>query len=67
MLVEGMRRHHVNAVLTPGLSDAAAMIESGVRPGDLVIMMGCGNIHLLNDLLVKKDEEPVQGKELSGK
>ena len=56
MLVEAMKRYGVNAVHTPGFEDAAKMIREGVRPGDLVITMGCGDIYKLNDLLSEKPE-----------
>lgn len=51
MLVEGMRRKGVNAIWTPSFEDAASAIKNGVRAGDLVITMGCGNIYLLNEML----------------
>jgi len=51
MLVNAMKEHGVNALLTPEFEDAAEEICRGVKPGDLVITLGCGNINLLNDLL----------------
>ena len=51
MLVEGMRKHGVNAVWTPCFEDAADAIQNGVQPGDLVITLGCGDIYMLNSLL----------------
>lgn len=53
MLVEGMKKHGVNAILTPSFEDAARLIRQGVQPGDLVITLGCGNIYQLNDLCLK--------------
>ena len=51
MLAEGMKKNGVNAVWTPTFEDAASAIRNGVREGDLVITMGCGNIYLLNEML----------------
>ena len=41
----------IHAVLTRTFEDAADEIRRGVKPGDLVITLGCGNINLLNDML----------------
>ena len=49
MLVEGMRAHGVNAVLTPTFDDAEAWLRAHWQPGDLVLTMGCGDINLLNE------------------
>ena len=49
MVVDGMREHGVNAVLTPTFDDTEAYLRKHWQPGDLVITMGCGNINLLND------------------
>lgn len=49
MLVEGMRRQGVNAVLTPSFDDVEAYLRAHWQPGDLVLTMGCGNINLLNE------------------
>lgn len=51
-----MKRYGVNAVHTPDFEDAAKKIREGVRPGDLVITMGCGDIYKLNDMLSEKSE-----------
>ena len=56
MLVEGMRANGVCAVLTPELSDAAALLRGSVQPGDLVITMGGGDVYLLNELLKEPNE-----------
>ena len=58
MLTEGMKKHGVNAFWTPGFDDAACMLRDGVRPGDLVITMGCGDIYRLNDMLKEPQPEP---------
>ena len=49
MLVEGMRKHGIDAVWTPSFDDTEAYIMAHCRPGDLVLTMGCGDINLLND------------------
>ena len=49
MLVEGMRAHHVNAVLTPSFDDTERYLREHWQPGDLVLTMGCGDINLLNE------------------
>ena len=49
MLVDGMREHGVNAVLTPTFDDTEAYLRAHWQPGDLVLTMGCGNINLLNE------------------
>lgn len=49
MIVDGMRAHGVNAVLTPTFDDTEAYLRAHWLPGDLVLTMGCGNINLLNE------------------
>ena len=49
MIVEGMKKEGINAVLTPAFLDAEAYLRAHWQPGDLVLTMGCGNINLLND------------------
>ncbi|MGI6725059.1 MAG: UDP-N-acetylmuramate--L-alanine ligase [Christensenellales bacterium] len=49
MLVEGMRRHGIQAYHTPGFDDTETWLLQNGQPGDLVLTMGCGNINLLND------------------
>ena len=49
MLVDGMRAHGINAVLTPSFDDTEAYLRAHWQPGDLVPTMGCGNINLLNE------------------
>lgn len=51
MLVDGMRMHGVNAILTPTFEDAAKVIRDNTKEGDLVITLGCGDIYLLNEML----------------
>ena len=49
MLVEGMRKHGVDAVHTPTFDDTEKYLRAHWHPGDLVLTMGCGNINLLNE------------------
>ena len=49
MIVDGMRAHGVDAVLTPSFDDTEAYLRAHWQPGDLVLTMGCGNINLLNE------------------
>ena len=49
MLVEGMRKNGIDAVLTPSFDDCEKYLRSHWQPGDLVITMGCGDINLLNE------------------
>ena len=58
ILVEGMKAKGIKAIWTPCLEDAAAMLDRGVRTGDLVLTMGCGNIYLLNEMLRDLEEKP---------
>jgi UDP-N-acetylmuramate--alanine ligase len=49
MLVDGMRAHGIDAVLTPSFEDTENYLRAHWQPGDLVLTMGCGNINLLNE------------------
>ena len=49
MLVDGMKAHGVNAVLTPSFDDTERYLREHWQPGDLVLTMGCGDINLLNE------------------
>ena len=49
MLVEGMRRHGIDATWTPSFDDTERYLKEHWRAGDLVLTMGCGDINLLND------------------
>ncbi len=60
MLVEGMQKHGVNAVLTHTFDDAEAYLRAHWQPGDLVLTMGCGNINLLNEQIQKHGDSPKQ-------
>lgn len=58
MLVDGMKVHGVNAVLTPTFDDTEAYLRAHWQPGDLVLTMGCGNINLLNEQMQKHGDTP---------
>ena len=60
MLVEGMRAHGVNAVLTHTFDDAEQYLRAHWQPGDLVLTMGCGNINLLNEQIQAHGDTPKQ-------
>lgn len=49
MIVDGMRAHGVDAVLTPTFDDTEAYLRTHWQAGDLVLTMGCGDINLLNE------------------
>lgn len=53
MLVDGMKAHGIDAVLTPTFDDTEAYLRAHWQPGDLVLTMGCGNINLLNEQMQK--------------
>ncbi len=57
MLVDGMRRHGINAVWTPSFDDTEAYLRSHWQPGDLVLTMGCGDINLLNDQMNRHEKQ----------
>ena len=48
MLVDGMRSHGLTAYWTPSFDDTENWLRANWRSGDLVLTMGCGDIHLLN-------------------
>ncbi len=58
MLVDGMRAHGVNAVLTPSFDDTERYLREHWQPGDLVLTMGCGDINLLNEQISKHGVTP---------
>ena len=57
MLVEGMREHGVDAYLTPSFDDAEAWLRENLKPGDLALTMGCGDINRLNDQIAQHEQE----------
>ncbi len=57
MLVDGMRAHGLRAELTPTFDDAEAWLRENLRPGDLALTMGCGDINRLNDQIRRHEVE----------
>ena len=57
MLVEGMKAHGVNAVWTPSFDDTEAFLRAHLKPGDLAITMGCGDVNLLNEQIHRHELE----------
>jgi UDP-N-acetylmuramate--alanine ligase len=57
MLVTAMQAEGIDARLTPSFADAEEMLKAQVRPGDLVITMGCGDVYKLNDMLKEETSE----------
>lgn len=53
MLIEPLRAHGVDAVLTPSFDDAEAYLRAHWSEGDLMISHGCGDIDLLNEQIAK--------------
>ena len=48
-IVEGMRRHGVEAVHTPAFEDVERYLREHWQDGDMVLTLGCGNINQLNE------------------
>ena len=48
MLVDAIAATGQKVTYTPTFDDAEAYLRANWQPGDLVITMRCGNIHLLN-------------------
>lgn len=57
MLVDGMRNHGLEAVLTPTFDDAERWLRDYLQPGDLALTMGCGDINRLNDQIHRHEVE----------
>lgn len=57
MLVEGMKAHGVNAVWTPSFDDTEAYLRAHLKPGDLAITMGCGDVNMLNEQIHRHELE----------
>ncbi len=56
-LVEGMKAKGLNAVWTPSFDDTEAYLREHLKPGDLAITMGCGNVNLLNEQIEQHEQE----------
>ncbi len=57
MLVEGMKAHGLNAVWTPSFDDTEKYLREHLRPGDLAITMGCGDVNMLNEQIHQHELE----------
>ncbi|MBR3764864.1 MAG: UDP-N-acetylmuramate--L-alanine ligase [Clostridia bacterium] len=57
MLVDGMKAHGVNAVWTPSFDDTEAYLRAHLKPGDLAITMGCGDVNMLNEQIHRHEVE----------
>lgn len=57
MLVEGMKKHGLNAVWTPSFDDTEAYLRAHWQSGDLVLTMGCGDINMLNSQIHRHEME----------
>ena len=57
MLVEGMKKHGIDAYWTPSFDDTEKYLREHWKPGDLVLTMGCGDINLLNDQIHRHETE----------
>ncbi|NLD58638.1 MAG: UDP-N-acetylmuramate--L-alanine ligase [Clostridiales bacterium] len=56
MLIEPLRAHGVDAVLTKTFDDAEKYLRGHWREGDLVITHGCGDIDLLNEQIARNGD-----------
>ncbi|MBR6953867.1 MAG: UDP-N-acetylmuramate--L-alanine ligase [Clostridia bacterium] len=61
MLVEGMQAHGIDAHWTPTFDDTEAWLRAHLKPGDLAITMGCGDINLLNEQINRHLEAEANG------
>jgi len=57
MLVEEIRKTGKSVHYTPTFDDCERFLRENWQPGDLVITMSCGNIHLLNAQIQKHGDE----------
>ena len=55
-LVAGMQAHGLNAVWTPSFDDTEAYLRAHLKPGDLAITMGCGDVNLLNEQIAQHEK-----------
>lgn len=57
MLVDGMRGNGIEAIWTPSFDDTEAWLRANLRPGDLALTMGCGDINMLNEQIRLHEEQ----------
>jgi len=54
-LAEGISRHgHRNCVYRPGQQEAVEHLLSEVKPGDMVLTLGAGNVYQVGDLFLRR-------------
>ena len=57
MLVNAMKAEGLPVHYTPTFDDAEAYLRANWQPGDLVITMSCGDVHLLNAQIQKHGDD----------
>ena len=57
MLVDAMKKEGLPVHYTPTFDDAERFLRANWQPGDLVITMSCGDIHLLNAQIHKHGDD----------
>jgi len=57
MLVDAMKAEGLPVHYTPTFDDAEKFLRENWQPGDLVITMSCGDIHLLNQQIQKHGDD----------
>ena len=57
MLVEGMKKHGIDARWTPSFDDTEKWLRGHWHSGDLVLTMGCGDINMLNEQIHRHETE----------
>ena len=57
MLVDAMKAEGLPVHYTPTFDDAEKFLRANWQPGDLVITMSCGDIHLLNQQIQKHGDD----------
>ena len=55
-----MKAHGINAVWTPSFDDTEAYLRAHLKPGDLAITMGCGDVNMLNEQIHRHELEKKQ-------
>ena len=57
MLVDAMKAEGLPVHYTPTFDDAEKFLRANWQPGDLVITMSCGDVHLLNAQIQKHGDD----------
>ena len=57
MLVDAMKKEGLPVHYTPTFDDAEKFLRENWQPGDLVITMSCGDVHLLNAQIQKHGDD----------